>query len=121
VRTTAVRSAWLTGLLPVLEAILIPQAFSQLSTSFQRCAALRRLSILPVNRLYGSIDDNFGDYRIYILDSKLAQDFNGSTNKNKSGPESLTMYPMNAWYVACTPDEIADKPLGRQICGEKMV
>ncbi|BAP42319.1 aromatic ring-hydroxylating dioxygenase subunit alpha [Pseudomonas sp. LJDD11] len=31
------------------------------------------------------------------------------------------MYPMNAWYVACTPDEIADKPLGRQICGEKMV
>lgn len=31
------------------------------------------------------------------------------------------MYPKNAWYVACTPDEIADKPLGRQICGEKMV
>ncbi|BDM22147.1 aromatic ring-hydroxylating dioxygenase subunit alpha [Pseudomonas sp. LRP2-20] len=31
------------------------------------------------------------------------------------------MYPKNAWYVACTPDEIAEKPLGRQICGEKMV
>ena len=31
------------------------------------------------------------------------------------------MYPKNTWYVACTPDEIADKPLGRQICGEKMV
>ncbi len=31
------------------------------------------------------------------------------------------MYPKNAWYVACTPDEIADKPLGRQVCGEKMV
>ena len=31
------------------------------------------------------------------------------------------MYPKNAWYVACTPDEIADKPLGRTICGEKMV
>ncbi|WNW12691.1 aromatic ring-hydroxylating dioxygenase subunit alpha [Pseudomonas sp. DTU_2021_1001937_2_SI_NGA_ILE_001] len=31
------------------------------------------------------------------------------------------MYPKNTWYVACTPDEIASKPLGRQICGEKMV
>ena len=31
------------------------------------------------------------------------------------------MYPKNAWYVACTPDEIADKPLGRTICGEKIV
>jgi vanillate O-demethylase monooxygenase subunit len=31
------------------------------------------------------------------------------------------MYPKNTWYVACTPDEIAGKPLGRQICGEKMV
>ncbi|WP_323985774.1 aromatic ring-hydroxylating dioxygenase subunit alpha [Pseudomonas canadensis] len=31
------------------------------------------------------------------------------------------MYPKNTWYVACTPDEIAQKPLGRQICGEKMV
>lgn len=29
------------------------------------------------------------------------------------------MYPKNTWYVACTPDEIATKPLGRQICGEK--
>ena len=31
------------------------------------------------------------------------------------------MYPKNTWYVACTPDEILDKPLGRQICGEKIV
>ena len=31
------------------------------------------------------------------------------------------MFPKNAWYVACTPDEIASKPLGRQICGEKIV
>jgi vanillate monooxygenase len=31
------------------------------------------------------------------------------------------MFPKNAWYVACTPNEIDDKPLGRRICGEKMV
>jgi len=30
------------------------------------------------------------------------------------------MYPKNTWYVACTPDDIASKPLGRQICGERM-
>ncbi|WP_119153253.1 aromatic ring-hydroxylating oxygenase subunit alpha [Caldimonas tepidiphila] len=28
------------------------------------------------------------------------------------------MFPKNAWYVACTPDEIDEKPLGRKICGE---
>lgn len=29
------------------------------------------------------------------------------------------MFPLNAWYVACTPDEIdGDKPLGRRICGK---
>ena len=27
----------------------------------------------------------------------------------------------DTWYVACTADEIADKPLGRRICGEKIV
>jgi vanillate O-demethylase monooxygenase subunit len=27
----------------------------------------------------------------------------------------------NAWYVACTPDEIAEKPLARRICGQAMV
>jgi vanillate O-demethylase monooxygenase subunit len=32
-----------------------------------------------------------------------------------------TMFPKNAWYVACTPNEIDDKPLGRTICGEKIV
>ena len=31
------------------------------------------------------------------------------------------MFPKNAWYVACTPDEIAGGPLGRQVCGEKIV
>ena len=30
-------------------------------------------------------------------------------------------WPLNAWYVACTPDEIDGKPLGRQICGQRMV
>lgn len=30
------------------------------------------------------------------------------------------MFPKNTWYVACTPDEINEKPLGRQICGEKI-
>jgi vanillate O-demethylase monooxygenase subunit len=27
----------------------------------------------------------------------------------------------NAWYVACTPDELDGRPLGRKICGEQMV
>jgi len=31
------------------------------------------------------------------------------------------MFLKDTWYVACTPDEIADKPLGRRICGEPMV
>ncbi|WP_421682735.1 aromatic ring-hydroxylating dioxygenase subunit alpha [Stutzerimonas urumqiensis] len=31
------------------------------------------------------------------------------------------MFPTNAWYVACTPDEIDGKPLGRMICGERIV
>lgn len=31
------------------------------------------------------------------------------------------MYPKNAWYVACTPDEIREKPLGRKVCGEAIV
>lgn len=30
------------------------------------------------------------------------------------------MYLKNTWYVACTPDEIAGKPLGRMICGEQI-
>lgn len=30
-------------------------------------------------------------------------------------------WPADAWYVACTADEIETKPLGRQICGERMV
>lgn len=31
------------------------------------------------------------------------------------------MFLKNAWYVACTPDEFEQKPLGRQICGERIV
>ncbi len=31
------------------------------------------------------------------------------------------MFPKNTWYVACTPDEITDKPLGRRVCGERIV
>ena len=31
------------------------------------------------------------------------------------------MFPKNTWYVACTPDEFADRPLGRTICNEAMV
>ena len=31
------------------------------------------------------------------------------------------MFPKNAWYAACMPDEIDSKPLGRRICGEAMV
>ncbi len=40
------------------------------------------------------------------------------------GPETeakTAPWPLDAWYVACTPEEIADKPLGRRICGEAMV
>lgn len=37
-------------------------------------------------------------------------------------PENLPApWPRDAWYVACTPDEVAAGPLGRQICGERMV
>ncbi|WP_128000817.1 aromatic ring-hydroxylating dioxygenase subunit alpha [Piscinibacter defluvii] len=31
------------------------------------------------------------------------------------------MFPKNAWYVACMPHEIDEKPLGRRICGEPIV
>ena len=31
------------------------------------------------------------------------------------------MFPKQAWYVACMPHEIDDKPLGRKICGESIV
>jgi vanillate O-demethylase monooxygenase subunit len=30
------------------------------------------------------------------------------------------LFPKNTWYVACTPDEIDAKPLGRTICGENI-
>ena len=32
----------------------------------------------------------------------------------------MSTYLLDAWYVACTPDEIADRPLGRRVCGEAM-
>jgi len=31
------------------------------------------------------------------------------------------MFLKNAWYVACTPNEIDDKPLGRKVCNERIV
>ena len=31
------------------------------------------------------------------------------------------MYLKNAWYVACMSNEVAAKPLGRRICGKRMV
>ena len=31
------------------------------------------------------------------------------------------MFPLDAWYVACTATEIDDKPLGRRICGQPVV
>jgi len=31
------------------------------------------------------------------------------------------MFIKNAWYVACRPEELQEKPLGRTICGEKIV
>ncbi len=31
------------------------------------------------------------------------------------------MFPRNAWYVACMPQEIDDKPLGRMLGGERVV
>ena len=31
------------------------------------------------------------------------------------------MFPKNTWYVAATSAEIDEKPLGRTICGERIV
>ena len=31
------------------------------------------------------------------------------------------MFLKNCWYVACTPEELEHKPLGRKICGEPIV
>ena len=31
------------------------------------------------------------------------------------------MFPSNAWYVGCTAGELAERPLGRTICNERMV
>ena len=31
------------------------------------------------------------------------------------------MFLKNTWYVACLPEELTDKPLGRTICNEQMV
>jgi vanillate O-demethylase monooxygenase subunit len=31
------------------------------------------------------------------------------------------MFPKNHWYVACTPEEIANSPLGRKVCNESIV
>lgn len=31
------------------------------------------------------------------------------------------MFPKNTWHVACTSNEVAEKPLGREICNIKIV
>ena len=31
------------------------------------------------------------------------------------------MFPLNTGYVACMPEDIDEKPLGRKVCGEAMV
>jgi vanillate O-demethylase monooxygenase subunit len=31
------------------------------------------------------------------------------------------MFPKNTWYVAATPEELDAKPLGRMVCGERIV
>ncbi|GGB56508.1 aromatic ring-hydroxylating oxygenase subunit alpha [Blastomonas aquatica] len=40
---------------------------------------------------------------------------------NAAQTSLIKPWPVNTWYVACTPAEIDGKPLGRQICGERMV
>ncbi|BBI65212.1 hypothetical protein HSBAA_65180 [Vreelandella sulfidaeris] len=30
-------------------------------------------------------------------------------------------FPLNTWYVACTPEELTEKPLGRTICNKQLV
>ena len=48
-------------------------------------------------------------YEIYRGDEKIGK-------QNIRG--KFVTFPRNCWYVACTPDEIAEKPLGRRICGQ---
>jgi vanillate O-demethylase monooxygenase subunit len=55
-----------------------------------------------------------------IKAGRLAPVFLARRKKNQL-KERDDMFPKNTWYVAATPDEIADKPLGRTICGEKIV
>ncbi|MDO6415334.1 aromatic ring-hydroxylating dioxygenase subunit alpha [Sphingomonas sp. BIUV-7] len=38
-----------------------------------------------------------------------------------SRPAAPSTWPLDAWYVAATPGEIADKPFARQICGIHVV
>src|SRR5262245_27676036 len=38
---------------------------------------------------------------------------------NRYGDDS--MFLRDTWYVACTDDELTDRPLGRTICGEAIV
>ena len=40
---------------------------------------------------------------------------------NPPAPLPKPLWPANAWYVAARAEEISDKPLGRQICGARMV
>lgn len=41
--------------------------------------------------------------------------------EERTAQGSAAPWPRNTWYVACRPDEIDVKPLGRTICGEQMV
>ncbi len=43
------------------------------------------------------------------------------TNDLFWGLEEVRMFPVNTWYVAASANDIADKPLGRRICNQRMV
>src|SRR5689334_17852016 len=45
----------------------------------------------------------------------------GLSSRRSRVMRGAPMYPRNAWYVACMPAEIDEKPLGRRICGERIV
>ena len=38
-----------------------------------------------------------------------------------SAPSIDLLWPANSWYVAARAEEVSDAPLGRQICGERLV
>jgi len=56
------------------------------------------------------------DTQTFTHDASVLEAAPSSDSERAAAP-----WPRNAWYVACTPDEIDGKPLGRKICGEQMV